>query len=65
MFFSVLYLGEELKWNYILGFGLSILEAFVIFHKWQDFQSIGENAPICACFTLLRANPPARGIPDP
>lgn len=34
MFFSVLYLGEELKWNYVLGFALIILAAFVIFHKW-------------------------------
>lgn len=34
MFFSVLYLGEELKWNYILGFCLIALAAFVIFHKW-------------------------------
>lgn len=34
MFFSVLYLGEELKWNYLLGFALIILAAFVIFHEW-------------------------------
>lgn len=34
MVFSVLYLGEELKWNYILGFSLIILAAFVIFHEW-------------------------------
>lgn len=34
MFFSVLYLGEELKWNYIVGFALIILAAFVIFHEW-------------------------------
>lgn len=34
MVFSVLYLGEELKWNYILGFCLIILAAFVIFHEW-------------------------------
>lgn len=34
MIFSVVYLGEELKWNYILGFCLIILAAFVIFHEW-------------------------------
>jgi uncharacterized protein (DUF486 family) len=32
--FSVLYLGEELKWNYLLGFGLIVLAVFVIFKKW-------------------------------
>lgn len=34
MLFSVFYLGEEFKWNYILGFALIALAAFVIFHKW-------------------------------
>ena len=34
MIFSVLYLGEEFKWNYVLGFALIALAAFVIFHKW-------------------------------
>ncbi len=34
MAFSVLYLGEELRWNYVLGFALICLGAFVIFHKW-------------------------------
>lgn len=34
MVFSVLYLGEELKWNYILGFAMIAGAAFVIFHKW-------------------------------
>lgn len=32
--FSVLYLKEELKWNYIVGFGLIILAAFFVFKKW-------------------------------
>jgi len=35
MAFSVIYLGEALKWNYGLGFALIVLAAFVIFHKWQ------------------------------
>ena len=33
-FFSVLYLKEELRWNYIVGFVFMIFEAFFIFKKW-------------------------------
>jgi uncharacterized protein len=32
--FSVLYLREDLKWNYFVGFGLMILAVFFIFKKW-------------------------------
>lgn len=32
--FSVFYLKEELKWNYILGFVLIIAAVFVIFREW-------------------------------
>jgi len=32
--FSVIYLKEELKWNYLVGFGFMILAAFFIFKKW-------------------------------
>ncbi len=32
--FSFLYLKEELKWNYILGFALIIAAVFVIFKEW-------------------------------
>lgn len=32
--FSVFYLKEELKWNYILGFALIIAAVFVIFKEW-------------------------------
>lgn len=32
--FSVLYLKEEFKWNYLVGFALIILAAFFIFRKW-------------------------------
>ena len=32
--FSVLYLGEELKWNYLVGFLCIIAAVFFIFHKW-------------------------------
>lgn len=34
MIFAVLYLGEELRWNYVLGFALMVLATFVIFKKW-------------------------------
>jgi uncharacterized protein (DUF486 family) len=32
--FSVLYLKEELRWNYVVGFGMMIAAVFVIFKKW-------------------------------
>src|SRR5438045_9041908 len=32
--FSVLYLGEKLKWNYAAGFGCIALAVFFVFHKW-------------------------------
>ncbi len=33
-FFSVLYLKEEFKWNYLAGFLCIILAVFFIFKKW-------------------------------
>lgn len=32
--FSVTYLKEELKWNYLVGFGLMILAVFFVFKEW-------------------------------
>jgi uncharacterized protein (DUF486 family) len=32
--FSVLYLGEPLRWNHAVGFGLIILASWFIFKKW-------------------------------
>lgn len=32
--FSVLYLKEELKWNYFVGFALVLLAVFFVFKKW-------------------------------
>lgn len=32
--FSVLYLKEEFRWNYLVGFGFMILAVFFIFRKW-------------------------------
>ena len=32
--FSVWYLDEQIRWNYILGFALIVAAVFVIFKKW-------------------------------
>ena len=32
--FSVWYLGDQLKWNYFVGFGLMVMAVWVIFKKW-------------------------------
>jgi uncharacterized protein len=32
--FSVFYLKEGLKWNYLVGFGFMILAVFFVFKKW-------------------------------
>jgi uncharacterized protein (DUF486 family) len=32
--FSVLYLKQDFRWNYALGFGLIVLAVFVMFRKW-------------------------------
>jgi uncharacterized protein len=32
--FSLYYLGEPLRWNVLVGFGLMIAAAFFIFHNW-------------------------------
>ena len=32
--FSVLYLKEELKWNYIVGFAFMVVAVFFVFKKW-------------------------------
>ena len=32
--FSVLYLKEQFRWNYLVGFGLIVAAVFVIFKKW-------------------------------
>lgn len=32
-FFSVLYLGEKLKWNYLAGFACIVLAVFFVFHE--------------------------------
>ena len=33
-FFSVFYLKENLKWNYVVGFVFIVFAAFFIFKKW-------------------------------
>jgi hypothetical protein len=32
--FSTLYLGEEFKWNYLVGFLCIVVAVFFVFHKW-------------------------------
>jgi uncharacterized protein len=32
--FSVLYLGEKIKWNYAAGFGFVVVGVFFVFHRW-------------------------------
>jgi len=32
--FSVFYLGEKLKWNYLVGFGFMVCAVFFVFHEW-------------------------------
>jgi len=32
--FSVLYLGQPIRWNYVVGFGLIVVAVAVIFKKW-------------------------------
>ena len=32
--FSVAYLKEQLKWNYVVGFALMVAAVFVIFKEW-------------------------------
>lgn len=32
--FSILYLKEDFKWNYLVGFGLIVMAVFFIFKKW-------------------------------
>jgi len=32
--FSVLYLKEQLRWNYLVGFAMMVGAVFVIFKKW-------------------------------
>ena len=33
--FSILYLKEDLKWNYLVGFTLILLAVFFVFKKWD------------------------------
>ena len=39
-FFSVLYLKEQFKWNYLIGFIFIILAVFFIFKKWLLYEEI-------------------------
>jgi uncharacterized protein (DUF486 family) len=32
--FSIFYLGQPIRWNYVVGFGLIVVAVAVIFKKW-------------------------------
>ncbi len=32
--FSITYLGEQFRWNYVAGFACIVPGAFFVFHKW-------------------------------
>lgn len=34
--FSVLYLKEEIRWNYIVGFALILAAVFFVFYDWKQ-----------------------------
>ena len=33
--FSVIYLKEPIRWNYLVGFGFMVVAVFFIFHQWN------------------------------
>ncbi|MBO6102437.1 MAG: DMT family protein, partial [Opitutales bacterium] len=33
IFFSIFYMKEEMKWNYLVGFSLMVLAVFFVFYK--------------------------------
>jgi uncharacterized protein (DUF486 family) len=37
--FSIVYLKEQLKWNYIVGFGLILAAVFFVFHDFSRSSS--------------------------
>jgi uncharacterized protein (DUF486 family) len=37
--FAVIYLKEEIRWNYLVGFALIVLAVFFIFKKWSITSS--------------------------
>src|SRR5436305_11951363 len=38
-FFSVLYLKEQFRWNYLVGFALILLAVFFVFHDFSKVRS--------------------------
>src|SRR2546421_5555743 len=38
-FFSVLYLKEQMRWNYLVGFAFILLAVFFVFHDFTKVQS--------------------------
>ena len=48
--FSLLYLKEQMKWNYVVGFGFILLAVFFVFH---DFSGKAPPTPIIAQETTI------------
>ena len=38
-FFSVLYLKEQMRWNYLIGFAFILLAVFFVFHDFSKVRS--------------------------
>ena len=52
-FFSVLYLRESLRWNYLVGFSLMIGAVFFVFKKWYLVRPLThgfKENPRAQCF---------------
>ena len=41
--FSVLYLKEQMKWNYVVGFGFILLAVFFVFHDFSAKPTQGKT----------------------
>jgi uncharacterized protein (DUF486 family) len=53
--FSMLYLKEQMKWNYVVGFAFILLAVFFVFH---DFGGAGKQpSPTVAQETVRDAGP--------
>jgi uncharacterized protein len=61
--FSVLYLKEGLRWNYIVGFALVVLAVFFVFYFGPSKSALErETSGSMAPSTVVYQNEPANGI---
>ena len=52
--FSLLYLKEQMKWNYVVGFGFILLAVFFVFH---DFSAAKPQPAVAQQETVREADP--------